>query len=175
MEGMTQKEVTHLLEAARRAHEMRREYDAVASLLELEVAQSQGTEAEVPLLAELARVTEQELFDDTRAGEVYKRILALQPGNQDAEEAIEKAEAKRSKWADLVKRYVDEAETASEVGFKSSLLVSAAEFGYRFGRAALAGEKGSKKKISALMGEITSRLEESLRVDPKNRRAANLL
>ena len=175
VEGMSREEVARLLEAARRAHEMRREYDAVASLLELEVAQSEGTPAEVPLLTELARVTEQELFDDARAGAVYKRILEHHPDHEETQEALEKAEAKQSKWADLVKRYVDEAETATEPGFKGSLLVSAAEFAYRFGRASLAAEKGSKKKVAALMGEIISRLDEALRMDPRNRRAANLL
>src|SRR3954469_9250566 len=60
--GMTGEELAKLLASARRAHEMRREYDAVARLLEMEVVLSKsrppqdGADGEAELLAELARV-----------------------------------------------------------------------------------------------------------------------
>lgn len=173
--GMSRDELVRLLEAARNAHEMRREYDAVASLLELEIVQSHETAHEPLLLKELARLSDEELFDDARAAEAYKRLLSLSPGDTTAEEALERQDAKRSKWNELVKRYSDEADAAQEAAFKSSLLVSAAEVQYRYGRAAIAAEKGAKKKLAALMGEITSRLTDALGVDPKSRRAASLL
>ncbi len=175
VEGMSADEVRSLLGSARRAHEMRREYDAVASLLELEVLLAQGADAEAPLLAELARVVDEELFDDARAADFYKRILTLTPSDQAAEEALERSDAKRSKWNNLVVRYVEEAGAAGEPTFKSSLLVSAAEVAYRYGRAAVAGEKGAKKKLAALNQEIVSRLKEALDIDPKSRRAGALL
>ncbi|HEX4513278.1 MAG TPA: tetratricopeptide repeat protein, partial [Polyangiaceae bacterium] len=174
-EGMSNEDARALLASARRAHEARREHDAVASLLELEVLLAQGDSSEVDMLRELARVADEELFDDQRAEEVYQRILALVPGAADIEEAVEKIQAKRGKWTDLVQRYADEAKSAAEPRLKSSMLVSAAEIGYRYGRGALAAEKGSKKKLAALQSEIIGRLEEALKVDAKNRRAGALL
>src|SRR6185369_9128084 len=53
--GMGVTELGSLLEAARRAHEMRREYDAVAELLEIEAALASG-ERKADLVAELARL-----------------------------------------------------------------------------------------------------------------------
>ncbi|HEY1960283.1 MAG TPA: tetratricopeptide repeat protein [Polyangiaceae bacterium] len=170
-EGMSAEDARALLASARRAHEARREYDAVASLLELEVLLAQGSDAEVDLLRELARVSDEELFDDARAEEVFGRILALVPGDETAEEVLERIRAKRSKWTELVTRYADEAASAAEPRLKSSLLVSASETAYRYGRPATTG----KKKIAALQAEIVSRLESALEVDPKNRRAGALL
>src|SRR5512135_2077494 len=92
-QGMTPEEARALLSAARRAHEARREYDAVASLLELEVLLAQGTDAEIELLRELAHVADEELFDDARSAEVYERILGLAPGDLAAEEALERTQA----------------------------------------------------------------------------------
>ncbi len=174
-EGMSADDARALLASARRAHEARREYDAVASLLELEVLLAQGSDGEIDLLRELARVADEELFDDARAENVYKRILEVVPGDETADEAVERIGAKRGKWSELAERYADEARSAGEPRLKSSLLVSAAETAYRYGRAALAGEKGSKKKIAALQNEIVTRLEEALDVDAKNRRAGALL
>jgi tetratricopeptide (TPR) repeat protein len=172
---MSNDEARALLAAARRAHEARREHDAVASLLELEVLLAQGDSSEVDMLRELARVADEELFDDQRAEEVYQRMLVLVPGAADIEEAVEKIQAKRAKWSELVDRYAAEAKTAAEPRLKSSMLVSAAEIAYRYGRPALAAEKGSKKKLAALQTETIERLEESLKVDAKNRRAGALL
>ncbi len=175
-DGMTADEARALLASAHRAHEARREHDAVASLLELEVVLAQSdASTEVTLLRDLARVSEEELFADARAEEVYGRILELVPGDADAEDAIEKIRAKRAKWNELVVRYVEEAGSAAEPRLKSSMLVSAAEMAYRYGRDALASEKGSKKKLAALQNETVARLVEALKVDPKNRRAGALL
>src|SRR5580692_8420917 len=106
--GMTLEELAKLLEAARRAHEMRREYDAVARILEFEVAVAHGTEKEAALEVERARVLDDEVLDDARAVSAYERLQKLRPGDVAAEEAIEKSAAKRARWADLVSRYVQE-------------------------------------------------------------------
>ncbi len=172
---MSREQLAKLLEAARTAHASRLEYDAVASLLELEVVQAQGTDREVALLLELARVADEHLFDAGRAGEIYARVLTLDAGNAQAEDALETAVAKRAKWAELVKRYGDEAESASEPALKSSLLVSAAETAYRYGRPSIAGEKGAKKKLAALIADASTRLDEAVSIDPANVRAAALL
>lgn len=126
-------ELARLLEAARQAHEMRREYDAVADLLDIEAALATG-EREAEIVAELARVRDDILLDDTGAIAAYKRLLALRPGDTDAEDAIERSDAKRSKWNELAQRYFTESKSAGDASFKSSLLVSAAEVAYRYGR-----------------------------------------
>src|SRR6516162_9288664 len=147
--GMSSEELVKLLEAARRAHEARREYDAVARLLGIEVDATQGTPRELELLTELARVLDEELLDDPRAQAVYDRVLALRPGDADAAEAKERSDAKCAKWRDLVDRYVHEASRTADPAFRSSLLVSAAEATYRYGRDANPDE--AVERIVALL------------------------
>ena len=166
--GMSPGELVKLLEAARRAHEGRREMDAVARLLAIEVKASRGTPHEVDLLAELARVLDEELLDDDRARVAYQRLLALRPDHPIAAEAIERSDARRVKWRDLVERYMQEAEGTGEDAFRSSLLVSAAEVIYRFGREGNATGSPVAERMIAL-------LREALKLDPKNRRAEFLL
>ncbi len=174
---MSADELSKLLEAARRAHEMRREYDAVASMLEVEVAASKDTEKKIELQTTLAKLLDEELLDDERAVLAYMELLELKPGDQVAEEAIERSEGKRGKWVELVKRYVAEAKETGEPSFKSSLLVSAAEVAYRYGRPSLAAskDKDGKKKLEALTTKIVDPLREALEIDPKNRRASLML
>ncbi len=173
---MTSEDLAKLLEAARRAYEMRREYDAVARILEFEVALAHGTDKEAALEAERARVLDDEVLDDARAVAAYVHLQKLRPGDVAAEEAIEESTAKRARWADLVARYVQEAKAAGDGAFKSSLLVSAAETAYRYGRPALEeqGEKG-REKLAALVEEIILGLKEAIEIDPKNKKAGALL
>lgn len=173
---LSKPELEKLLEAARRAHEMRREYDAVASLLRLEAGLAEGTPNELPLLEELARILDDELLDDESAARVYGKVLELSPGQDHAEEAIERSTARRAKWRELVTRYVEEARSAQDAALKSSFLVSAAETAFRYGRPELAsrGKKG-KAPRKVLLEEVVSGLSEALEIDPKNRRAALLL
>lgn len=170
-------ETAALLESARRAHEGRREYDAVAKLLEIEVAFSKGADREATLVAELARVLDEEVLDDEEATKAYERLLVLRPGDTAAEDALETASAKRNKWNELVTKYEEEAEKTNEAAFKSSLLVSAAEVAYRYGRPTLEGKEGkkSKKKLENMIEEMSARLARALAIDPKNRRAVLLL
>ncbi len=164
--GMNPEELGKLLEAARRAHDGRRETEAVARLLAVEAAAARGGPREGDLVAELARVRDEELLDDPGAREAYEMLTALRPGDASAAEAVERADAKRSKWQDLVERYGQEARQAADPTFRSSLLVTAAEVTYRFGR--MAGDDQAASRIEGL-------LREALAVDPKNRRAEMLL
>ena len=196
-------ELASLLEAARRAHEMRREYEAVADLLEIEAALATG-EREAELALELARVRDDVLLDDAGALAAYRRVLALRPGDVGAEEAIERSEVKRGRWKDLAQKYFTEAKSANDPAFKSSLLVSAAEIAYRYARPELEARaladakkdeeesgpkskrKGKKKDKGAsakegrdprrdLLEKVIGLLRDALVADPKNRRAAVLL
>jgi tetratricopeptide (TPR) repeat protein len=164
--GMTPEELAKLLEAARRAHEGRRETEAVARLLEIEVSAARGAPREAELLAELARVLDEDLLDDGRARTAYELLLGVRPSDAAATEAIERSDAKRGKWRDLVERYVQEARGAADGTFRSSLLVSAAEVTYRYGREAGADEA---------LERVVTLLREALNLDAKNRRAEMLL
>ncbi len=172
--GMSHEELTKLLLSARRAHEMRREHDAVARLLEMEVVLAKGQPNEADLTGELARVLDEELLDDARAVLAYEQYLKLRPGDAKAEDALERSDARTTKWPELVKRYVQEAKAAGEGSFRSSLLVSAAETAFRYGRPALGSEK-KKKQLASLIEQIIGGLKEAIEIDPKNRRAAILL
>lgn len=138
-------ELAQLLEAARQAHEMRREYEAVAELLEIESALAMG-EREAELVAALASVRDDVLLDDAGAVAAYRRLLTLRPGDATAEEGIERAEAKRAKWTELAKHYFTESKSAGDASFKSSLLVSAAEIAYRYGRPEIVAKEEREKK-----------------------------
>lgn len=160
--NMTGDELRKLLEAARRAHEARREFDAVARLLEIEAKAAEGTDREADLVAEWARALDEDLLNDARARGAYERLSKLRPGDATAEEALERSEAKRSKWRDLVERYVQEAQGAGDAAFRCSLLVSAAEVTYRF------GSDKDRKRVEPL-------LKEAQELDAKNRRGQMLL
>src|SRR3954471_11549978 len=88
-------EVERLLGSARARHEQRREWAAVARLLELEISFASGSPVEAPMQAELARVYQEELVDAERSIAAYRRLLALRPDDATAEEALESDAAKR--------------------------------------------------------------------------------
>ncbi len=193
-------ELASLLEAARKAHAGRGEHEAVAALLAIEAALATG-EREIDVVAQLARLRDDVLLDDAGAVAAYTRLLGLRPDDTEAEEALERAEAKRAKWRDLETKYREEAKDAGDPVFRSALLVSAAEVAYRYGRTPPApesspesersprsqkGGKSKKKKnkggetsvtiaAASPLDDITARLEEALSLDPKSRRAAMLL
>jgi tetratricopeptide (TPR) repeat protein len=160
--------LAQLLEAARQAHEMRREYEAVAELLEIESALASG-DREAELVAELATVRDDILLDDAGALAAYRRLLTMRPNDTNAAEAIERSEAKRAKWKDLAQRYYTESKSAGDASFKSSLLVSAAETAYRYGRPEIVA-KEKKEAEAAKPAEESS--PKSLRGGKKNKKKA---
>src|SRR5262249_23031927 len=99
--GVSNAEVERLLGMARGRHEQRREWAAVARLLELEIAFASGTPVEGPMQAELARIYQDELIDAEKALAAYRRLAEIRKDDPTAEEAIENDEAKPAKWRDL--------------------------------------------------------------------------
>ncbi len=191
-------DLARLLEAARQSHEMRREYEAVADLLEIEAALAKGNpDREAALVLQLASLRDDVIHDDAGALAAYRRLLTLRPNDAAAEEAIERALAKRAKWKDLAQRYFKESKSAGDVAFKSSLLVSAAEIAYRYGRpeldakakkdagasdaepqSARSKKKGKAKRDATrrdFFDKIVGLLKDALSLDPKSRRAVLLL
>jgi hypothetical protein len=120
--AMSRADLVNLLGAAKSAHQGRGEEDAVAHLLSLLQALAYGSPGEIELVQDLARVLDERVLDDTRSALAYARVLELVPGDPLAEEALERSQAKRGKWSELVTKYVDEARSTEDSAFKSSLL-----------------------------------------------------
>lgn len=156
-------ELLPLLHAARHKHVERGESDAVARLLALEIHLARGSDAEVPLLRERARVLRDELLDDEGAAAELERLLERAPGDSSATEALEDARSKRSKWRELVTTYTAEAEQAPDDVYKSSMLMRASEMELRFA--------GPDADPDGVLG----RLEQAVRLDPTNVRAGRIL
>ncbi len=155
-------DVERLLGMARARQEGRKEWGAVAKLLELEISFASGTPVEPPMQAELARIYNEELVDADKARAAYQRLLELRPEDEAAAEALESDTTKRERWSEIVDRYVAESENADDPAFKSSLLASAADVAIRYGLAE------ARDRIDDLLGL-------SLALDPKNHRATRLL
>ena len=119
-------------------------------------------------VAELARVARRGAARRRRgARRPTSGCSTLRPGDTHAAEAIERADAKRAKWRDLVERYLQEAQGATRPG-----VPQLAARQRRGGDLPLRYEDGdgdpSVERIVAL-------LREALILDPKNRRAEMLL
>lgn len=173
--GMSAEELGKLLVAARRAHESRREHEAVAKLLAIEVAVARGTGREADLQADLAHVLDEDVLDDSAARAAYKRLLELRPSARHAAEAIERAEAKRAKWREVLERYVQEAQASDDDAFKSSMLVSAAEIAWRFGRGGDGSSAGDAGSIANVEDHALKLLRDAVQHDARNQRAETLL
>ena len=139
-----------LLESARRGHEMRREWDAVAKLLELERDSTPAPRSSSPCSSS-SRASSKTSSSTTRARpRRTSGCSSFAPDDPTAEEAIERDEAKREKWKELVERYLDEAEQTTDDTFKSSLLMSAGEVAYRYG-------ERNKKALAEIAGRLERR------------------
>lgn len=161
--GMSTEELIELLEAARREHEMRREWRAVANLIEYQGSLVAKTPQEGTRQAELARVLEDELLDEKAAMQAYRRLLEIRPDDPTATEAIERSEEKRAQWRAIADRNIAEAADVQEPALRSSMLGTAAEMIFRYGKS-----KKTSKELVAL-------LEEAVSIYPGNRRACLLL
>ncbi len=94
----------------------------------------------------------------------YERLLELKPDDPTSREAIERADARRKKWNELVARYLDEAGQTSDAAFRSSLLMSAADVAFRYG-----------PRTESALEQVCARLDEAFKLDPRNLRASSLL
>ena len=122
-----------MLGAARARHSERGEWDAVASLLEVEVESAVGApQAAAPLLAELGRVQLDELLDNRAASASFRKLLELKPNDAQVRAAIQDSETKRTRWQEMASTYLGEAQNAPDEIYKSSMLMRAAEMELRF-------------------------------------------
>lgn len=147
--GALDEEAERMLEQARAGHDSRAEYRAVAQLLEVQAVMSADGDPDraASLFQELGRIRREELLDDTGAMEAYERALELRPGDDGIQDTIGQIEQTADKWSDIVKRFIDEAQSASDPTLKSSLLVSAASLVWKY------KGRGRDKQVDSLFKE----------------------
>lgn len=156
-------ETLRLLASARHAHRDRGELDAVAALLALEVEVARGAGDELKAALEQARFLQEDLYDDEGALVAYLRVLELSAEDATANNAVSEIEEKKARWKELAQTYLDEAGSAPDEVYKSSMLMRAAEMELRF-----AGDDTDWERV-------LERLLEANRLDPTNDRAARML
>jgi tetratricopeptide (TPR) repeat protein len=159
--GVTEADALRLLGMARAEFESRRDWSAVARLLELELAFAGGGPVEVPMLRELAQVYGDELVDSAKMLAAYQRLLAVSPDDEAAAEIVAREGQKREKYREVAARYLEEAEQSGDDGFKAALLASAADVLMRFGG-------------DADLQEAQGHVARALQLDPRSRRAGGL-
>ncbi|HEX4353734.1 MAG TPA: hypothetical protein VHZ95_12485, partial [Polyangiales bacterium] len=155
-------EPERLLELARQSHELRGEYATVARLIEAEIpliAEDQPLASS--LYKELGRLRSEYLLDPAGAKQAYELALSNKADDAEATDALRRLEQSESSWKKFAKRFVEEAESTSDVTLKASLLLRAACLAWENRR------KGKSKEVDRLFEKV-------LEIDPGNLRAALL-
>lgn len=168
--GMGKDALLELLSAARSEHAARREDEAVARLLEIEVLVASGTPREIELQGELCRVLNEVLDDVKRALPAMAQLLKLRPGDGALESRIAAIEDEKKRWPELLKELMEAADRMEgKPQPQAAMLYTAAQTAYRYGL------EGSADEVSATRGVIIERLEEALELAPDRRETALLL
>ncbi|MCB9597501.1 MAG: tetratricopeptide repeat protein [Sandaracinaceae bacterium] len=138
-----------MLDLARRGHGERSEYRAAAHLLSVQAKLSADADPDraANFYQELGQIYREELLDDSNAKGAFEQALALRPGDEDLQDQIAQIEQTAEKWSDIVKRFIDEANSASDPTLKSSLLVSAASLVWKY------KGRGRDKQVDSLFKE----------------------
>ena len=135
-------------------------FDAACRVIETELALIEERDHELRLLKELARVLDEELFDQKAALDKLKKIAAADPDDGETAARIEAIENERASWKEIVAAFAEQSEEATEPSLKAHLLFSAAERTYK-------NHKRGK--------EIPAQLMQAIEADPSHLRAARLL
>ncbi|TNF60325.1 MAG: tetratricopeptide repeat protein [Deltaproteobacteria bacterium] len=149
-----------LIEAARGGHERRGEFLAASWLMELEselVAEDPGFQK--VLVKELGRVRRDELMDDQGALAAYEKLGGLGSEDPEVAQAVDQIQQVEAKWAELARRFVEEARDAADPRLKTSLLTRAASLMWQYGGA-------------DIVEEADAIFDEALAADPSHMRTA---
>ncbi len=130
-----------LIEAARGGHERRGEFLAASWLMELESELvSDDPEFQKILVKELGRIRRDELMDDQGALVAYERLGGLASDDPEVAQAVDQIQQVEDKWAELARRFIEEARDAVDPRLKTSLLTRAASLMWQYGGASTAEE-----------------------------------
>ncbi|MBL8601844.1 MAG: tetratricopeptide repeat protein [Myxococcales bacterium] len=152
-------------------YEKSKEFEKLGPVLRAQAAQTSDTAAKIALLVKLGLIASDKLNDDGLAVEAWRGVLALDPNDRRAQEALKKRYLAMHAWDDLETFYADsgkwdelirilerEAEaTALDTPAKVSLLSKIAELW-----------EVRKEKVD----RAARNLEKVLELDPQNRNAA---
>ena len=123
-----------LIEAARGGHERRGEFLAASWLMELESELvSDDPDFQKVLVKELGRVRREELMDDRGALDAYERLGGLDSDDPEVAQAVDQIQHVEEKWAELARRFIEEARDAADPRLKTSLLTRAASLMWQYG------------------------------------------
>ncbi|MGD8861048.1 MAG: tetratricopeptide repeat protein [Myxococcales bacterium] len=122
-----------LLEMARGSHERLGELDAVAHLIEVEAQLIDDDPSfAASLWKELGRLRAENLLDPEGAQEAYARAQELAPEDNDIIEAVKRIDQSKKSWRKFSKRFIDEAQSATDTALKTSLLQRAASLVWQY-------------------------------------------
>jgi len=128
------KDPLRLIEAARGGHERRGEFLAASWLMELESELvADDPEFQKVLVKELGRVRRDELMDDRGALVAYEKLGGLRSEDPEVAQAVDQIQQVEEKWAEIARRFVEEARDASDPRLKTSLLSRAASLMWQYG------------------------------------------
>ncbi|MDD5308374.1 MAG: hypothetical protein PHU25_13720 [Deltaproteobacteria bacterium] len=159
-------------------------WEAACEVIEMELVLAGDPGREGFLLKEQARICDEELFDQTRALDRYRKVAALDPTETHVAERIEAIEAERANWQQIADKFVEQAAESTEPSLRAQLLYAAAERTYKNARPAKEkpgkgkkGKKGKEDKESAStpQKDISGMLRGALEADPNHLKAARLL
>ncbi len=123
-----------LLEAARGGHERRGEFLAASWLMELETELvSDDPDFQKVLVKELGRVRRDELMDDRGALVAFEKLGGLQSDDPEVAQAVDQIQQVEEKWAEVARRFIEEARDAADRRLKTSLLSRAASLMWQYG------------------------------------------
>ncbi len=151
---------TGALARARKSLYERGAIDMAARLLDLEIGVTTDAGKRADLLVERGQLHVSDLLDDQAAEACFREALALRPGDEAAQEALEQLEMERDNWRKFVQKNLDEADVLTDRALTTHMYLSVAEFYGRY-------QTGAP--------ELEIYLRKALAVDPENRKAAMLL
>ncbi|MGB5284701.1 MAG: hypothetical protein WBN29_09310, partial [Polyangiales bacterium] len=130
-----------LLEAARGGHERRGEFLAASWLMELETELvDDDPDFQKVLVKELGRVRRDELMDDRGALVAYQKLGGLESDDPEVAQAVDQIQQVEEKWAEIARRFIEEARDAADPRLKTSLLTRAASLMWQYGGESTAEE-----------------------------------
>ncbi|MGB5348153.1 MAG: hypothetical protein WBN10_01045, partial [Polyangiales bacterium] len=130
-----------MLEAARGGHERRGEFLAASWLMELETELvGDDPDFQKVLVKELGRVRRDELMDDRGALVAYEKLGGLASDDPEVAQAVDQIQQVEEKWAEIARRFIEEAREAVDPRLKTSLLTRAASLMWQYGGESIAEE-----------------------------------
>jgi golgin subfamily B member 1 len=153
-------EAVAALDNTRRNLLERGELDVVARLFDVEIKATTNDGRLADLLMAKGHLYADDLLNEQRAVECFRRVLDLRPNDEDAQEVLAHLDLVRDNWKRIVEKYIDEANVSTDQQLTTSLFLSAAETHARY-------EPGA--------AEVEQCLRRALDVEPRNRRAATHL